>query len=59
MIIGVVPTQRPKLDWKEYIKSREDFDKVHATGLFYVWWPDLTWGMVEEDLNKEKESVTD
>lgn len=54
MIHAHVPTQRPKPDWKVYIKSREDFDKWLSSGMFYVYWPDLTWKEVEEYLNKEK-----
>ena len=55
MITATVPTQRPKLAWQEYIKCREDFDKAHATGLFYVWWPDLTWQIVEDYLRSFKD----
>lgn len=56
MIHATVPTQRPKPDWKVYIKSREDFDKWLSSGMFYVYWPDLTWIEVHNYL-KEKEVV--
>lgn len=58
MIHASVPTQRPKPDWKEYIKSREDFDKWLSSGMFYVYWPDLTWTEVHKYL-EEEENVTD
>lgn len=55
MITATVPTQRPRLDWKDVIKSKEDYDKVAKTGMMYVYFPDISWKEVEEYLNKEKE----
>lgn len=52
MIHATVPTQRPKPDWREYINSREDFDKWLSSGMFYVYWPDLAWNEVNEYLKK-------
>ena len=47
-------TTRPKPDWHEYIKSREDFDKWLSSGMFYVYWPDLTWIEVHNYLKEEE-----
>ena len=58
MIHAHVPTQRTKPDWKVYIKSREDFDKRLSSGMFYVYWPDLTWIEVHKYL-EEKQVVAD
>ncbi len=49
-----VPTQRPKLNWKEVIKSKEDYANLAKSGMMYVYFPDITWKEVEEYLNKEK-----
>lgn len=40
MIVAHVPTQRPKLRWRDVIKSKEDYEKMHATGLFWVYFGD-------------------
>ena len=37
MIHAQVPTQRPKLKWQDVIKSKEDYEKMIATGLFWVY----------------------
>lgn len=37
MIHAHVPTERPKLSWKDVIKSKEDYQKMIATGLFWVY----------------------
>ena len=54
MLIATVQTQRPKPDWREYIKSREDFDKWIASGMFWVYWPELEWKEVEQYLEERK-----
>ena len=36
-LIAHVPTQRPKLSWRDVIKSKEDHEKMIATGLFWVY----------------------
>lgn len=55
MLIGVVPTERKKLDWKEHVKSLEDYLKLEKTGMMYVLHPDIpsSWKECEEELNKE------
>lgn len=54
MIHASTQTARPKPDWQEYIKSREDFDKWLSSGMFYVYWPDLTWIEVHKYLEEEE-----
>lgn len=53
MITAVVPIQRPKLVWKDIIKSKEDYTNLAKSGMMYVYFPDISWKEVEEYLNKE------
>lgn len=56
MIHAYVPTDRPKLNWQDVIKTKEDYDKVAKTGMMFVYFPIIgTWKECEEELNKEKE----
>lgn len=54
MIHAHIPTQRPKLVWQDIIKSKEDYESLSKSGLMYLYFPDITWKEVEEEL-KEKE----
>ena len=60
MIHATVPTERGKLDWKDLIKVKEDYDNLAKSGMMYVYFPMISWKEVEEYLNsvnwvKEKE----
>lgn len=60
MIHGYVPTNRPKLVWKDIIKSKEDYTNLAKSGMMYVYFPTIgTWGECEKELNKEKQVVAD
>lgn len=59
MIHAHVPTNRPKLVWKDIIKSKEDYTNLAKSGMMYVYFPDISWKEVEEYLNKEKQVVAD
>lgn len=55
MITTSVPTQRPKLNWQDVIKSKEDYENLAKSGMMYVYFPDIgTWKECEEELNKDK-----
>lgn len=41
MIHASTQTARPKVDWKDYVFNKEDYSKVVATGLAWVWFSDL------------------
>lgn len=57
MIHAHVPTQRPKLNWQDVIKTKEDYDNLAKSGMMYVYFPDISWKEVEEYLNKESNIV--
>lgn len=59
MITATVPTQRPRLNWQDVIKSKEDYENLAKSGMMYVYFPDISCKEVEEYLNKEKQVVTD
>lgn len=61
MIVAHVPTERGKIKWEDIIKSEEDYDNLVASGMAYVYFPDIpTLDRFKEYLNnKEKEVVTD
>lgn len=59
MIDAYVPTNRPKLVWQDIIKSKEDYTNLAKSGMMYVYFPDISWKVVEEYLNKEKQVVAD
>lgn len=60
MITAIVPTNRPRLNWQNVIKNKEDYLNLSKSGMMYVYFPDIPkWEECEEELNKEKESVTD
>ena len=59
MITAIVPTNRPKLNWKDIVKNKEDYLNLAKSGMMYVYFPNIPkWEEIEEELNKEKESVT-
>jgi len=35
--VGVVPTNKPKLNWREHFKVAEDYEKFIMSGMFWVW----------------------
>ena len=41
MIHASTQQARPKPSWKDYIFTKEDYYKVVATGLAWVWFSDL------------------
>lgn len=59
MITATIPTQRPKLNWQDIIKTKEDYENLAKSGMMYVYFPDISWKEVEEYLNKEKQVVAD
>jgi hypothetical protein len=59
MIHATVPTERGKLDWKDLIKVKEDYDNLAKSGMMYVYFPNISWKEVDEYLksvNGVKES---
>lgn len=55
MLVATVPTKRVKMQWQDIIKSKEDYESLSKSGLMYVYFPDITWKEVEEELkNKGK-----
>lgn len=54
MIVADVPTQRPRLNWQDIIKSKEDYTNLAKSGMMYVYFPDISWKEVEDFL-KDKE----
>lgn len=60
MVHAFVPVKRPKLDWQDVIKTKEDYLNLVKSGMMYVYFPLIpSWEAIEEYLNKEKEVVTD
>lgn len=41
MIHAVVPRTRKQLDWKELIKSKEDYEKWVASGMYWVYFEEV------------------
>ena len=35
--VGYVPTDRPKLNWRDYFKTPSDYEKFITSGMFWVW----------------------
>lgn len=56
MITAIVPTDRPKLNWKDVIKTDEDYDTIMASGLAYVYFPDIPNWVEFKQYLKEKEN---
>lgn len=56
-VTAIVPTDRKKADWRDTIKTLEDYSAVLKTGCAWVWFPDLpSESEFKEYLdNKEKE----
>lgn len=54
MIHAHVPTQRFKPDWKEVIKSREDYKRWLDSGMYYVYFDDVD-NEIKEWLDKERD----
>lgn len=43
-------------DWKQYIKTKEDYEGLYKTGMMYEFFPEIpTWKECEEILKGEKE----
>lgn len=40
MIHASIPRQRKQWDWKELIKSKEDYEKWLASGMYWVYFED-------------------
>jgi low temperature requirement protein LtrA len=59
MLIATVPTQRPKLHWPDVIRTKEDYQKMIATGLFWVYFDGCEEEIKEYLKEKEKEVVAD
>lgn len=58
MITGSVPTDRPKLKWQDVILTDEDYDTVMASGLAYVYFPDIpNWVEFKQYLKDKEKSV--
>jgi len=54
MITAIVPTNRPRLKWKDVVKNKEDYLNLAKSGMMYVYFPDIPmWEEIEEYLNKE------
>ena len=51
MIHAYVPTDRIKRDWRVDIKTKELYDLLLASGMMWVWYPDIpSWSEVEKQL---------
>lgn len=51
---GYVPTKKQKMNWKDYIKSLEDYKALEKTGMLWLWFPDIgTWKDCEKELKGE------
>lgn len=52
MLIGVVPTDRQKRDWKLDIKTKEQYDLAVASGVGWVVYEDLpfSWTDAQKEL---------
>ena len=35
--VGVVPTDKPRLNWREHFKVAADYEKFIMSGMFWVW----------------------
>lgn len=57
MLIGVVPTDRQKRDWKVDIKTKEQYDLAVASGVGWVVYEDLpfSWAEVQKELESLEE----
>lgn len=55
MIIGVVPTNRPKPDWRDYVKTEEDYDLIMSSGMAYVYFPNIPNFIEFKEYLKSKE----
>lgn len=55
MIHAHVPTARPRLSWKDYVQTKDDYSKVVASGMCWVIFPD--WPTPEEFDEYLKEKV--
>lgn len=61
MLVGLVPTDRKKERWQDKIQTERQYNICVGSGLAWVIHPDLplTWAGCLEELNKEKEVVSD
>lgn len=52
MLVGVVPTDRKKRDWKLDIKTKEQYDLAVASGIGWVVYEDLpfSWADAQKEL---------
>lgn len=59
MIHASTQQARPKLKWEDVIKTDEDYDTIMASGLAYVYFPDIpNWVEFKQYLkDKEKQVV--
>lgn len=58
MITASVPTDRPKLKWQDVILTDEDYDTIMASGLAYVYFPDIpNWVEFKQYLKDKEKSV--
>lgn len=57
MLVGVVPTDRQKRDWKLDIKTKEQYDLAVASGIGWVVYEDLpfSWTEVQKELENLEE----
>lgn len=57
-LIAHVPTERGKLVWQDIIKTEEDYDTIMASGLAYVYFPDIpNWVEFKQYLKDKEKSV--
>lgn len=58
MITAIVPTNRPKLNWQDVVKNKEDYLNLSRSGMMYVYFPNIPkWEEIEGYLNKESGDV--
>ena len=55
MLHAYVPSGKKKLDWKEHIKTKRDYDCAVASGIGWVVFDGLplSWERAEKILNEE------
>ena len=57
MIVGVVPTNKEKLDWRLEIKTKKEYDLAVGSGIGWVLFPALpiSWTQAEKELKEMEE----
>ena len=62
--VGVVPTNKPKLNWREYFKVAEDYESWVVSGMYHVYFADddeeiAAWYLEQKEALKAKKEYVE